>query len=190
MSEIVYVSEPTKYGAAFRPGNFPIRGAGAETAGVLAIDPGLYIGWAYKCGDYITAGFEDLSKCPKLYGTTQEFIELLIKQLSPEYVVVEKYFAAGHALENRTVEQRGAIKAAFERAELPWKEIHVATIRKCLGIVGRPKDAQVRESVSKYFNTPERYFPNPNSNRKKFFRPDVFDALALLMADELILEKK
>lgn len=185
MRIINYIAEPTRYGAAFRPGNLITRAARADADGILAIDPGLYIGWAYKCGDYITAGFEDLSKCPKLYGTTEELIELLIKELNPEYAVVEKYFSMGHALDNRTVEQRGAIKAVFERADLPWDEVHPATVRKCLGIPGKPKDAQIREAVASYYHIPTQYNPDAKSRRKKLFRPDVFDALALIMAEEM-----
>lgn len=178
-TEITYICKPTRTGAAFRPGNVP-----EQPGGVLAIDPGLYLGWAYKNDKYITAGFEDLSQQKKLYGATEEFLERLMNELCPDYAVVEKYFAMGHALENRTVEQRGAIKAVFERNDCPWTEIHPATVRKYLGIKGRPSDPQIRESVSSYFGTPQAYRPDPNSKRTKLLRPDVFDALALLMAEE------
>ena len=184
MSNINYIAEPTRTGAVFRPATLENLRGGNDRAGVLAIDPGLYLGWAFKNDEYITAGFEDLSQQKKLYGATEEFLERLMNELCPEYAVVEKYFAMGHALENRTVEQRGAIKAVFERNDCPWTEIHPATVRKCLGIKGKPSDVQIRESVSAYFDIPTQYLPDPNGKRKKYFRPDVFDALALIMAEE------
>lgn len=179
MADKVYICEPTRTGAAFRPGNVP-----AETGGILAIDPGTYLGWAYKAGDYITAGYEDMSGCADFYSATANLINILIENLRPDEAVLEKYFSGGHAMENKTIEQRGAIKAALELKGLAWKEIHPSTVRKCLGIGGRPSDPQIRQAVSDFFGTPDSYCPNPNSKRKRLFRPDVFDAMALLMATE------
>lgn len=179
MNEKVYICEPTRTGAAFRPGN-----AEQEGGGILAIDPGTYLGWAYKAGDYITAGYEDMSGCADFYSATANLINILIDNLRPDESVLEKYFSGGHAMENKTIEQRGAIKAALELKGLAWKEIHPSTVRKCLGICGRPSDPQIRQAVSDFFGTPDSYCPDPNSKRKRLFRPDVFDALALLMATE------
>ncbi|MBO4556006.1 MAG: hypothetical protein J5706_04535 [Elusimicrobiales bacterium] len=176
--EITYICEPTRTGAAFRPGNVP-----EQPGGVLAIDPGLYLGWAYKAGDYIAAGFEDMSRQTELYGSTAAFIRLLVQHLAPYEARLERYFIGGGAHESRSIEQRGAIKAALEQAEVSWKEIHPSTVRKCLGIGGRPSDPQIREAVSSYFGTPQAYHPDPNSKRTKLLRPDTFDALALLMAE-------
>lgn len=178
MAEKVYICEPSFAGAAFRPGNVP-----AQTGGILAIDPGVFLGWAYKAGDYIAAGYEDMS-APQFYAHTFAYMKWLIEANIPAEIVIEKYFSGGHAMENRTIEQRGAIKAAAEYTGISWTEIHPATVRKCLGIGGRPSDPQIRQAVSDFFGTPDSYCPDPNSKRKRLLRPDVFDALALLMATE------
>lgn len=69
MAEKVYICEPSFAGAAFRPGNVP-----AQTGGILAIDPGVFLGWAYKAGNYIAAGYEDMS-APQFYAHTFAYMK-------------------------------------------------------------------------------------------------------------------
>lgn len=65
----------------------------------------------------------------------------------------------------------------------PCQDLSIAK-RNREGLKGRPSDPQIRQAVSDFFGTPDSYCPDPNSKRKRLFRADVFDAMALIMATE------
>ena len=184
--ETNYHTTDLENGAEFYPERKSYRDG--RKAGVLSLDPGMHLGWAYKSGGFIAAGSIDLEE-KGMYGRSYNFVIGLITRFRPERIVVEEYFSMSRAIDTRTIEQRGALKAAVEHAGREWMQIHPATVRRHLGLNGRPTDPQIRQSVTSYFGTPEQYVIT-GKNRKKLFRPDVFDALALLMADEMLLAEK
>lgn len=154
---------------------------------VLTVDPGLRVGWALAAAEprtLLAGGFHELNR-EGLYGSAWRFMVSLLEFYGPSLVVMESYFVAPGAHCGQSIEVRGAIKAAIERAHVGWTQLNPARIRAGLGVKGKLKDTQIREIVCDLFGMPAKYQPDPTKHREVFFPADVFDAAALAWVAEV-----
>ena len=180
-----HVVETVPGGALYRPSRFSGLTPGRR---ILALDPGLRVGWALinvqdQVRQAVAGGFLELDR-DKLYASSFRFINTLLDEFGPAAVALEQYFVAPGAHCGQSIEVRGAMKAAIERAELPWTQVNPATVRASLGVRGRLKDSQIRDIVVNLLRIPAKYRPDPAKKRDKFFPADVFDAAAVGWATE------
>lgn len=174
MSE--YIVSTCPGGASFRLAAMP-----RESATVLALDPGLRLGWAAidtRSKQLLAGGFIELDQT-RLYASGYEVVDTMLKEFSPMAVAFEEYFLMGGAHNKESVEVRGALKAPAQKAGIPCGQLHPSKIRANLNLRGKIKDAQIRESVLSLFNVPAKYQPNPARKTVKFFPADTWDACAV-----------
>lgn len=165
------------------PGGAYFKRAALPKAGacVLALDPGLRIGWAavdITTKALLGGGFVELDRT-RLYASGYEAVDAMLKELCPAAVAFEQYFIGFGAHNKESIEVRGAMKAPAQRAGIPCGELHPSKIRANLGVKGKLKDVQIREIVASLFGIPTKYQPDPTKKREVFFPPDVFDAAAV-----------
>ncbi len=160
----------------------------AEGLTVLAIDPGLRMGWALvrpTVKELQAGGFVELNRS-RLYASGYDAVKTLLEELRPAAMTFESYFIGAGAHCKESIEVRGAMKAACERAELKWHELHPSKVRAALGVKGKIKDVQIREIVASLYGIPTKYQPDVNKKREVFFPADVFDAAAVAWSADSI----
>lgn len=153
---------------------------------VLTIDPGLRVGWAFARLNprrLLAGGDFELDRTA-LYISAWRRTVALLEEFSPTQVVMEQYFVAPGAHCGRSIEARGAMKAAVERHGVAWTELNPARVRAGLGVKGKLSDAQIRAIICDLFQMPAKHRPDPRCKREMFFPADVFDAAALAWAVE------
>lgn len=171
-----YIVNTCPGGAYFRLAAMPTPGAT-----VLALDPGLRLGWAAvdtRSKLLLAGGFIELDRT-RLYASGYEAVDVMLKELCPVAVAFEEYFLMGGAHNKESVEVRGAMKAPAQKAGIPCGQLHPSKIRANLNLRGKVSDPQIRESVASLFGIPTKYQPNPNKKTKLYFPADVFDAAAV-----------
>lgn len=171
-----YIVSTCPGGAFFRLADMP-----RESATVLALDPGLRLGWAAvdtRSKLLLAGGFIELDQT-RLYASGYEAVDVMLKELCPVAVAFEEYFLMGGAHNKESVEVRGALKAPAQRAGILCGQLHPSKIRANLCLKGKVSDPQIRESVLSLFNVPAKYQPNPAKKAVKFFPADTWDACAV-----------
>jgi len=163
-------------GAYFRLTAMP-----GESATVLALDPGLRLGWAAidtRSKLLLAGGFIELDR-NRLYASGYDAVDTMLKEFSPMAVAFEEYFISGGAQDKESIEVRGSMKAPAQKAGIPCGQLHPAKIRARLGLSGRPSDPQIRDSMLSLFSVPAKFQPNPAKKSVKFFPADTWDACAV-----------
>ncbi len=171
-------------GAVFRRAGLEARDPMAAT--VLTIDPGLRVGWSFAAKDprsMLAGGFFELDR-EHLFISGWRVMVALLEEYRPSAVVMESYFIGGGAHCGASIEVRGALKAATERACVPWTQVHPSKVRAALGVKGKLSDARIRDIVVDLFQMPAKYQPDPTKRREVFFPADTFDAAAIAWAWE------
>lgn len=126
--------------------------------GVLGIDPGVDVGWAYldRDGQFQRGDVIDVRGFEKRHWDLLQVVSGLVAAFRPRLVVMEQDFTGGGAFMTSSGHLRGAIKAAVEGKGVPWREINPMSARKATTGHGRLTDRELRQVVCGHFGLPER----------------------------------
>lgn len=136
----------------------------AQWPKIVAIDPGSHVGWAVLAKEsdtsewvhLVAAGYVYLGDEDKPFSEAIEFVEAVHQGYGANAFVIEQGFHSAAAMNSNGTKIEGAIRAAFEWADLPVGLIPNTTAFSAIGVGGYRNDAAIASAMERIFCLPGR----------------------------------